>query len=212
MNLRGIYLAAIVFLSLALLFEWNSEKKAESVERHLESASKSRMTSENGFVSIESDDMTLIISVSNGSIIESRFKNYGVENVDGSLGYRVFGSSNTSSFNYYFKSGFTGVTPEYKVINSGKGFVELEDSVLGLTKRISFLPNTYEIAIYDSSVNGVEGKAYAGLFRSEGKSLDLKRGALEGGMMNNSSYDGGAISSESDPYSTVRLNKIDEPI
>ena len=212
MNLRGIYLAAIVFLSLALLFEWNSEKKAESVEMHLQSASKSKMTSENGFVSIESDDMTLVISISNGSIVESRFKNYGVENVDGSLGYRVFGSSDTSSFNYYFKSGFTGVTPEYKIINSGEGYVELEDSDLGLSKRISFLPNTYEIAIYDSSVNGVEGKAYAGLFRSEGKSLDLKRGALEGGMMNNSSYEGVAISSESDPYSTVRLNKIDEPI
>ena len=83
MNLRGIYLAAIVFLSLALLFEWNSEKKAESVEMHLQSASKSKMTSENGFVSIESDDMTLVISISNGSIVESRFKNYGVENVDG---------------------------------------------------------------------------------------------------------------------------------
>ena len=57
MNLRGVYLAAIVFLSLALLFEWNSENKAESVERHLESASSSSMTLENGFVSIESDDM-----------------------------------------------------------------------------------------------------------------------------------------------------------
>ena len=30
--------------------------------------------------------------------------------------------------------------------------------------------------------------------------------------MNNSSYEGVAISSESDPYSTVRLSKIDEPI
>ena len=78
MNLRGVYLAAIVFLSLALLFEWNSEKKAESVERHLESALNSGMASENGFVSIESDDMTLIISRSNGSIVDSTFKNYGV--------------------------------------------------------------------------------------------------------------------------------------
>jgi hypothetical protein len=59
MNLRGVYLAATVFLSLALLFEWNSEKKAESVERHLESASSSSMTPENGFVSIESDDMSV---------------------------------------------------------------------------------------------------------------------------------------------------------
>ena len=50
------------------------------------------------------------------------------------------------------------------------------------------------------------------MYRSEGRALDLKRGALEGGMMNNSSYEGVAISTELDPYSTSRLSSVDKPL
>jgi YidC/Oxa1 family membrane protein insertase len=41
--------------------------------------------------------------------------------------------------------------------------------------------------------------------------LDLKTAVIEGGMMNNSSYQGVVISSDQDPYLSSRLRSIDEP-
>ena len=86
----------------------------------------------------------------------------------------------------------------------------LSDSELGLTKRISFSDSSYELSIYDESLVGVDGKVFAGLYRTGGRALDLKRNALDGGMMNNSSYEGVAISSEQDPYDTSRLSRVDD--
>ena len=43
------------------------------------------------YVTIENEELALVVSVSAGSIVESRLKKYSVENVDGSLGFRVFG-------------------------------------------------------------------------------------------------------------------------
>ena len=51
---------------------------------------------------------------------------------------------------------------------------------------------------------------FASLRRTEGKALDLKRDALSGGMMNNGSYEGVAISHDGDPYETYRLRNLDE--
>ena len=147
-----------------------------------------------------------------GAIVETRLKKHLVENVEGSLGFRVFGQSNESAFNYYFKSGFTNTSPSYVLVERGDDFVTLYDGVLDITKTISFLPSPYEISVYDYSSKGVNGKSYAGLYRTEGRALDLKRDALSGGMMNNSSYEGVAISTESDPYETYRLRSIDEPV
>ena len=87
----------------------------------------------------------------------------------------------------------------------------MADEKLGLVKKISFSDSPYELSIHDESLVGVNGKIFAGLYRTDGKALDLKRNALDGGMMNNSSYEGVAISSEQDPYDTYRLSKIDDP-
>jgi len=212
MNIRNLYLVVVVFSALGLLYEWNSEQKSKSIEEHMLSVSSSEYLQNDDYVTIENEELALVVSISAGSIVESRLKKYSVENVDGSLGFRVFGSSENTSFKYYFKSGFTGVVPNYKVYDRGADYVELVDETLGISKKISFLSSPYEVSVYDSSSSGVEGKSYAGLYRSEGRALDLKRGALEGGMMNNSSYEGVAISSESDPYTTSRLSKIDEPV
>ncbi len=212
MNIRSLYLIVIVLSSLGLLYEWNSDQKNQSIENHLSSIKSSECLQNPDYVSIENDLLLLVVSVSGGSIVESRLKEYPVENVDGSVGFRVFGSSESSSFKYYFKSGFTGVVPEYRLYDLGDGYVELVDESLGVSKRISFSSSPYEVSVYDSSSIGIKGKSYAGLYRSEGRALDLKRGALEGGMMNNSSYEGVAISSESDPYTTSRLSRVDEPI
>ena len=74
MNIRSLYLALIVFLSLALLYEWNSEQKTKSIKRHLDMVGSSSYKDDSKFVSIENDELSLVVSVSNGSIVEARLK------------------------------------------------------------------------------------------------------------------------------------------
>jgi len=210
MNIRSVYWALLIGLSLTLLFQWTSEKREESVNDHLLKAQTYNPAEDANYISIENDELYVVISVATGNIVETRLKKYPVENAQGALGYRVFGESKDVAFNYYFKSGFTKTSPVYSVEEVGKDFVVLGDSELGLTKRISFSDSSYELSIYDESVAGVDGKIFAGLYRTGGRALDLKRDALDGGMMNNSSYEGVAISSEQDPYDTSRLSRVDD--
>ena len=210
MNIRSVYWALLVGLSLTLLFQWTSEKREESVNEHLLEAQTYNPAEDDGYISIENDELYVVVSVATGNIVETRLKKYPVENTQGALGYRVFGESKNLAFNYYFKSGFTNTSPVYSVSDVGEGYVVLSDDKLGLTKRISFGDSSYELSIYDESLVGVDGKIFAGLYRTDGRALDLKRDALDGGMMNNSSYEGVAISSEQDPYDTSRLSRIDD--
>ena len=218
MNIRNVYLFLIVVLSLGLFFEWSSEKKNQSIESHLLDVKSSVFDVGDDYVVVENEELYVVVEVQTGKIVETRIKKHLVENVDGSLGYRVFGRSNDSLFEYYFKSGFRDsdsfrdLAPSYEVIDIGPGFVELQDASLGVSKKISFLERGYEISILDTSTNQDNIKAFAALYRTDGKALDLRRDALSGGMMNNSSYEGVAISSATDPYSTSRLRSIDENI
>ena len=167
MNIRSLYLALIVFLSLALLYEWNSEQKTKSIKQHLDMVGSSSYKDDSRFVSIENDELSLVVSVSNGSIVEARLKKYPVENVNGSLGFRVFGSSESSAFQYYFKSGFTGIAPVYEVSERGDDFVVLLDPELGVSKRISFSDTSYEVSIYDSTATANTTLTLSGLIGSE---------------------------------------------
>ena len=141
MNIRGIYTILIVLLSLGLLYEWSSEKRNASIQKQLDLALQESGGYEAGVISIESDELVVKVAVDTGAIIETRLKKHPVENVKGSLGFRVFGQSMDSSFNYYFKSGFTGVSPRFVVSSVGDDFVSLFDEGLGITKTISFLPS-----------------------------------------------------------------------
>ena len=211
MGIRNVYWGLIILLSGALLFEWTSEKRSDAIQEHLsyaESFNSSFLGDE--YVSIESEELFLIIAVKTGSIIETRLKKYPVENVPGSLGFRVFGSGQNNAFNYYFKSGFTKSNPVFSVDVIKDDSVRLIDNELGISKLISFSEAPYEVLVLDSSLNGVEGKSFAGLYRTAGRPLDLKSDALSGGMMNNGSYLGVAISTDSEPYETTKLNQIDE--
>ena len=139
MNIRSVYLFLIVVLSLGLLFEWSSEKKEAAVKSHLLEVGLPGYETRDGFVVLENEKLRVVIEAQTGYIVETRIKEHLVENVDGSLGYRVFGSSEDSAFNYYFKSGFEGTPdPLYEVVDVGPGFVELLDESRGLSKRISF--------------------------------------------------------------------------
>jgi len=211
MGIRNVYWGLMILLSGALLFEWTSEKRSDAIQQHLsyaESFNSSFLGDE--YVSIESEELFLIIAVKTGSIIETRLKKYPVENVPGSLGFRVFGSAQNNAFNYYFKSGFTKSNPVFSVDVIKDNSVRLIDDELGISKLISFSEAPYEVLVLDSSLNGVEGKSFAGLYRTAGRPLDLKSDALSGGMMNNGSYLGVAISTDSEPYETTKLNQIDE--
>ena len=85
MNIRKIYLGLIAVLSVALFYEWTSGNKADSVISHLETAkveSLKPQVSEDGlYVRLENDLLKLKIAIQTGYIVESRLKNYGVENV-----------------------------------------------------------------------------------------------------------------------------------
>ena len=60
MNVRSLYLTLIVFLSLALLYEWNSEQKTKSIKQHLDMVGSSFYRDDSRFVSIENDDLSLV--------------------------------------------------------------------------------------------------------------------------------------------------------
>ena len=213
MNIRNFYFFLIVVLSLLLLFEWTSENIDISTQAHLEESIKLETEREvsGGFVTINSKELSLVISVESGAIVETRLKKYPVEMVDNSYGYRVLGKSGSSAFSYYFKSGFTGgVVPKYELDYLSDDYVRLKDVASGLSKIITFYDAPYEISIKDFSDSG-DGKPYAALYRTSGRSLDLKTDALSGGMMNNSSYEGVAVSTSEDPYETSRLRSIEEP-
>ena len=214
MNIRRIYLAVIVVLSASLFYQWTAESKADAQAKHLEIAKSESfidvVTADGSYVYLENDLLKLKIAVTSGAIVEARLKEYGVENVPGSLGVRVFGSDENGFFKYYFKSGFTSELTNYKLLSYGQGSIILYDESLGIKKEFSFLPDTYEIQIKDTAENGSSGKAFASLYRTEGRSLDLKTEITQGGMMNNSSYQAVAFSTSDDPYETQRLSGLDE--
>ena len=214
MNIRRIYLAVIVVLSASLFYQWTAESKADAQAKHLEVAKSESfidvVTADGRYVYLENDLLKLKIAVNSGAIVETRLKEYGVENIPGSLGVRVFGSDENGFFKYYFKSGFTSELTNYKLLSYGQGSIILYDESLGIKKEFSFLPDTYEIQIKDTAENGSSGKAFASLYRTEGRSLDLKTEITQGGMMNNSSYQAVAFSTSDDPYETQRLSGLDE--
>ena len=211
MNIRGIYISIIVLLSMGLLYEWNSEQRSKVISNHLEIAAASKEGLGEGLTQIKNDKLSVVVNVNTGAIVETRLIEHPVENVEGSLGFRVFGYSNSSSFSYYFKSGFTGAPSNYSLLSQGVDFVKLVDKETGHEKTISFLPEAYELSIEDFSPNGVRGKPYAGLYRTAGRALDLKTNWLDGGAMNNSSYEGVAVSTENEAYASARLRGVDEP-
>ena len=70
MGIRNVYWGLIILLSGALLFEWTSEKRSDAIQEHLsyaESFNSSFLGDE--YVSIESEELFLIIAVKTGSII-----------------------------------------------------------------------------------------------------------------------------------------------
>ena len=60
-------------------------------------------------------------------------------------------------------------SPNYVVQDVASDYVVLVDEKLGLVKKISFGDSSYELSVLDESLTGVEGKIFAGLYRTMGK-------------------------------------------
>ena len=217
MNIRRIYLGLILALVIGLFYEYTSGTRFDDLEKHslyVESLKEENLIDikSNRYVFLENDLLRLKFVVSNGALVEARLKQFPVENADDSVGVRVFGSDDERLFRYYFKSGFTGIAPSYvlEVVNDSK--IVLVDDLNGLKKEISFLPSTYEVSVKDISAKGVQGRAYGAMYRTAGRSLDLKTNFASGGAMNNSSYEGVAFSTQADSYEKSRLKQLDAPI
>src|SRR6056300_1317310 len=183
MNLRKIYLGAIVLLSMVLFYEWNSENKKLSEMEQLKiadiEAASTQVSEDGSFVYLENELLRLKISTSTGSIVESKLKEYGVENFERSPGVRVLGSSDTSAFKYYLKTGFTVEAVNYVLDDYSKDFVVLKSEDGDFVKEFIFLPETYEVLIKDRTLSGSSGKAFAAIYRTEGRSLDLNPSLLQ---------------------------------
>ena len=82
MSIRGIYWVLLIGLSLALLFQWTSEKREESVVSTFWMLKPLRPIQKRP-VSIENNELYVLVSVATGNI-ETRIKEYPVENVEGS--------------------------------------------------------------------------------------------------------------------------------
>ena len=84
MNIRNFYLFLVVVLSLGLLFEWTNENKKNSTQAHLEESIsiESNREAVGGFVTINSDELSLVISIESGAIVETRLKKMDSQGID----------------------------------------------------------------------------------------------------------------------------------
>ena len=213
MKTRNYYLLGAFGLLVVMMYLFTSQNRVIDIEKHLEAAKKYEQgISDNpGVVKVENEKLDVLVEIATGNIIEARLKEYLVENADGSLGVRVFGSDASSGFEYYLKTGFltSEKLSDFSVLSQhDDGLVLLNKE--GYKKYISFINDGYEIEITDVKPEASSSEAYASLYRTEGKSLDLKMGWLNGGMMNSASFEGVGFSNEVEPYEAKRLRKLNE--
>ena len=213
MKTRNFYLLGAFGLLVVMMFLFTSQNRQIDIEQHLVvSQSYEEAVSVNpDIIKIENEKLDVIVEIATGNIIETRLKDYLVENAEGSLGVRVFGADMDSGFRYYLKTGFLG--PEklsaYSVLSASTDGLILSNEE-GYRKQISFVNDGYEIEIKDVKPKASSSEAFASLYRTAGKSLDLKTGWLNGGMMNNASFEGVGFSNEVESYEAKRLRTLNE--
>jgi len=179
MKTRNYYLLGAFGLLVVMMYLFTSQNRVIDIEKHLEAAKKYEQgVSDNpGVVKVENEKLDVLVEIASGDIIEARLKEYLVENADGSLGVRVFGSDASSGFEYYLKTGFltSEEFSDFSVLNQNDNGLVLSNKE-GYEKHISFISDGYEIEIRDVKPGASSSEAYASLYRTVGRSLDLKMG------------------------------------
>ena len=217
MNPRYLYMAATLFFSYMLFFQWGSVQQTQAVEREfaLAAAEDSYEYSDtlDGISIIENEYLTISINNKNGNVVESRLKGYPVF-PDSQRGVRVLGSGEAISSNdyplkYYLKSGFMGLnknTPfPYVVVFSDSDKLILESAEVGARKTIALSETPYELTMLDENISGISYKPFIALYRNDALPLDMPSN-----FISNASYRGVAFNTKEDPYLNTRLRSLDE--
>ena len=213
MRTRNYYLLGALGLLVVMMFLFTSQNRAIDIDRHLIAAQayEEAVSLNPDIVKIENEKLAVIVEVATGNIVEARLKEYLVENTEGSLGVRVFGADAISGFQYYLKTGFLSAEKPsaYSILSVSRDSLVLSNEN-GYKKHISFINDGYELEIKDVKPGASPSEAFASLYRTAGKSLDLKTGWLNGGMMNNASFEGVGFSNEVESYEAKRLRTLNE--
>ena len=210
MKTRNYYLLGALGLLVVMMFLFTSQNRAIDIDRHLMAAQtyEEAVSLNPDIVKIENEKLGVIVEVATGNI-EARLKEYLVENAEGSLGVRVFGADAISGFQYYLKTGFlTAEKPSaYSILSVSRDSLVLSNEN-GYKKHISFINDGYELEI-KMKPRASSSEAYASLYRTAGKSLDLKTG-WPMAVMNNASFEGVGFSNEVESYEAKRLRSLNE--
>ena len=136
MTTRYLYLVFVALFAYLLFFSYTSEQK-QSKEESLSKVSANYKDSEliRNSVLIQNDSLEIYVDPASGNVVSSSLKKYPLTK-GADTGVRVFGKDVSAGFEFYLKTGFTGLTnEEYKVENKGDDFIVLR----GLSKRKSLL-------------------------------------------------------------------------
>ncbi len=204
MTTRYLYLVFVALFAYLLFFSYTSEQK-QSKEESLSKVSANYKDSEliRNSVLIQNDSLEIYVDPASGNVVSSSLKKYPLTK-GADTGVRVFGKDVSAGFEFYLKTGFTGLTnEEYKVENKGDDFIVLSS---GLVKKKISIVNDYELLIKDDVVNqnSSPGRPYAAMYRTDERALDG-----DDGFISNSSFLGVAFNTEDDPYDSYRFRSID---
>ena len=133
MTTRYLYLVFVALFAYLLFFSYTSEQK-QSKEESLSKVSANYKDSEliRNSVHIQNDSLEIYVDPASGNVVSSSLKKYPLTK-GADTGVRVFGKDVSAGFEFYLKTGFTGLTnEEYKVENKGDDFIVLSS---GLVKK-----------------------------------------------------------------------------
>ena len=204
MATRYLYLVFVALFAYLLFFSYTSEQKTTK-ERVLSEVSTNYKESDliRNSILIHNGFLEVYVDPSSGNVVSSSLKKYPLTK-GADTGVRVFGKDASAGFEFYLKTGFTGLASEkYEIISRGEDFIVLRSG--SVEKKIA-LVNDYELVLEDVLVgqNVSSGRPYAAMYRTDGRALDG-----DGGFISNSSFLGVAFNTEDDPYDSYRFRSID---
>ena len=112
MTTRYLYLVFVALFAYLLFFSYTSEQK-QSKEDSLSKVSANYKDSEliRNSVLIQNDSLEIYVDPTSGNVVSSSLKKYPLTK-GADTGVRVFGKDVSAGFEFYLKTGFTGLSNE----------------------------------------------------------------------------------------------------